>query len=300
MFNLKKKKRQGERKGEQLPLIYPFDWSGLEAFDYPRDANGIPQVLISPKVGLRHNPVTISQYGLFHLQKYAASQNESALNESLRAAEWLVENFRDWRGDIGAWVYDFDLHFYGPQAPWISGMAQAQGISLLLRIHQLRPDEKLPVVCQRAFRAFEHPVTEGGVIAVFPDGATAFEEFTTNPASLVLNGHIFGLIGVYDYAQFFGDKTAQALFEETVNGLKRNLRRYDTGFWCRYDLHPTDRLASPMYMRVHVQLLNILAELSGDPFFENYASKWQGYLNDPVCRARWLVGKTIEKVRLRR
>lgn len=299
MFKIKKKKVRGEKKGQPLPLSYPFDWSGLETFDYPRDADGVPQIFINRKTGLQYNPITIAQYGLFHLQKYAVNQNETAFAESLKTVNWLTKHFCEWRCGVGAWVYDFDLDFYGPKAPWISGMAQGQGISLLLRIHQLQPNDLYLDISQRAFRAFLHPVAEGGVCAAYPDGATVFEEFTTNPPSLVLNGHIFALIGVYDYAQFFGDTTAKELFEETVSGLKRNLRRYDTGFWNRYDLHPTNRLASPMYVRVHVRLLHILFDLTGDPFFQNYADKWQSYLNDPVCRSRWLLGKTVEKIRLR-
>lgn len=307
MFKFRKGKTRAN-KGQPLPLCYPFDWNGLENFDYPLDDLGVPQVWISrrsrsafadKKAGLRYNPITIAQFGLFHLQKYSANRKEMTLRHSLDAARWLVENFHEWRNGVGAWVYDFDLDFYGPKAPWISGMAQGQGMSLLLRVHQLRPDEQVLEICRRAFRSFLQPVAQGGVCANFPDGATAFEEFPTNPPSLVLNGHIFALLGVYDYAQFFGDQIAKQLFEETVSGLKRNLRRYDTGFWNRYDLHPTNRLASPMYVRVHVQLLNILAELTGDPFFQNYAAKWQGYLHDPLCRARWLLGKTVEKIRLR-
>ena len=299
MFKVRRKKSREQETGEPLSLCYPFDWTGLENFNYPLDENGIPLVWVNPKAGPRHNPVTIAQFGLFHLQKYSLTNDEAILSKSLNAVLWLVENFRDWRDDIGAWVYDFDLEFYGPQAPWISGMAQGQGISLLLRMQQLRPGQRFPDICQRAMRAFQRPVADGGVTTTFPDGTPVFEEFPTSPPSMVLNGHIFGLLGIYDYAHFFGDKNAAGMFEAAVAGLKTNLRRYDTGFWNRYDLHPTARLASPMYVRVHVQLLHILAELTGDPFFQNYAAKWQAYLNDPVCRARWLVGKTLEKIRLR-
>jgi hypothetical protein len=297
MFGRKRLLR--ENKGESLPLSYPFDWSGLDDFSYPLDDNGVPQVVGNSSVGLQHNPITIAQYGLSRLQRFAVTQNEGEVRPVLNAVNWLVENFRDWRNGIGAWIYNFDLDFYGPQAPWISGMAQGQGISLLLRIHQLQPDEKLLDICRRAFRVFLHPVAEGGVVAAFPDSATVFEEYPTNPPSLVLNGHIFALFGVNDYAQFFDDREAKELFAKTVMGLKNNLRRYDTGYWNRYDLHPTERLASPMYVRVHIRLLRILANLTGEQFFENYADKWQGYHDDAVCRARWLIGKTVEKIRLK-
>ncbi|MCH6559374.1 hypothetical protein IH799_03345 [candidate division KSB1 bacterium] len=285
-------------KKQTLPLAYPFDWSGLENFDYSLDANGIPQVYMGKKLGLQYNPITISQYGLYHLQKYVPSNDETELKIVQAAAAWLVENFRDWQRDIGAWVYDYDLEFYGAKAPWISGMAQGQGISLLLRTYQLAPDDQILEITQRAFRAFLHPVSEGGVTACFPDGSLIFEEFTTETPSLVLNGYIFALLGILDYAIFWQNSEAQDLFQVAIRGLIKNLHRYDTGYWNLYDLHPTRRLASPMYLKVHVQLLRILANLTGEQVFGETADNWLKYLSTPTCRFRWLTGKVLEKIRL--
>ncbi len=286
-------------KKQPLSLVYPFDWSGLETFNYPRDTDGIPQVYTGKKLGLQYNPITIAQYGLYRLQKYAVSNDETELKSSRAASDWLVENFRDWQGEIGAWVYDYDLEFYGTNAPWISGMAQGQGISLLLRMHQVSPDDEILEITRRAFRAFLYPVSEGGVTACFPDGSLVFEEFTTEPSSLVLNGFIFALLGIYDYATFWQNSEAKDLFQVAISGLKKNLPRYDTGYWNLYDLHPTRRLASPMYLKVHVQLLRILENLTGESIFGETANQWQKHLSSPVCRFRWLAGKILEKSRLR-
>ena len=144
-----------------------------------------------------------------------------------------------------------------------------------------------------------HPVSEGGVTACFPDGSLIFEEFPTNPPSLVLNGYIFALLGIFDYATFWKNSEAKGLFQVAIRGLINNLHRYDTGYWNLYDLHPTRRLASPMYLKVHVQLLRILANLTGEAVFQETAEKWQKYLPSPICRFRWLTGKVLEKIRLR-
>ncbi len=280
-------------------LSYPFKWDGLEDFNYPGDDRGIPKVNAGGRFGLCYNPITIAQYGLFCLQRYAESNDEEGLEKAKSTANWLVENFREWKNEIGAWVFDYDLEFYGPKAPWISGMAQGQGISLLLRFQQLSSVKDVPEITHRAFKAFLHPVSEGGVVSHFPDGALVFEEFPTEPPSLVLNGHMFALLGIYDYATYWQDKAAKDLFGVAINGLRQNLERYDIGFWNLYDLHPTHRLASPMYVKAHVQLLTILAELSGQLIFRDTATKWQAYLDSPVCRVRWLFGKILEKIRLR-
>ncbi len=279
---------------------YPFRWEGLENFSYPRDRDGLPLVDMGKSTGMVYNPITISQYGLFNLQ-HSRSSSDTAFEQARICAGWLQSNFREeWRENspVGAWVYDFDLHFYGPKAPWISGMAQAQGISLLLRVHQVEPLQQLEQITRKAFESFLHPVSSGGVVDGFPDGSLLFEEFPTELPSRVLNGHIFGLLGIFDYAKFWQDKSAQDLFDVAIAGLKRNLNLYDTGYWNLYDLHPSRRLASPMYINVHVQLLEILSRITGEGYFLDVSRKWRSYLQNPLCRLRWLGGKTIEKIRL--
>lgn len=284
---------------QKLSLSYPFNWNGLENFSYPMDENGIPKINMGKKLGLRYNPITVAQYGLFKLQEFASNNDKESFQIVKKTARWLADNFQNWRGDMGAWVYDFDLDFYGPKARWISGMAQGQGISLLLRVHQVLPEDRFLQITQQAYQTFLKPISEGGVLSYFPDGSLIFEEFPTVPPSHVLNGHLFALLGIHDFAEFWNDKPAKELFNLAVNGLKENLHRYDTGYWNLYDLHPSHRLASPMYIKVHVQLLSILAELTGDAHFQKISRKWQKYLTNPICRLRWLMGKSIEKIRLR-
>lgn len=281
----------------ELP-VYPFRWEGLEDFDYPLDQNGVPQVDMGLSLGLQYNPVTIAQYGLWQLQKFAESRADEHKAAAGACVEWFLQNYQVWRSDIGGWVFQYDLDLYGPKAPWISGMAQGEAISLLLRFNQVAPVANVKEITEGAFKAFLNPVAEGGVVAHFPDGSLVFEEYTTEVPSLVLNGHIFALLGIHDYATYWREKAAQDLLEVAASGLLRNLHLYDTGYWNLYDLHPTRRLASRMYLKVHVQLLRILAELTGETPFLDTAEKWQSYLTNPLSNLRWFLGKIIEKIRL--
>lgn len=277
---------------------YPFRWEGLEDFSYPKDERGLPLVDMGEKLGLCYNPITIAQFGLFNLQKYSTTSDKSFFEKSTVCADWLIENIRDWRGDIGAWVYDYSIDFYGPEAPWISGMAQGQALSLLLRCHQLKKNTPVREIIERAFNAFLYPVREGGVVSSFPDSSLIFEEYPTNPPSQVLNGHIFALLGIHDFAEYWDEPKALDLFKVAVDGLCRNLHRYDTGYWNFYDQHPSKRLASAMYIKVHVQLLNILYNVTGEETLHTFADRWQSYLNSPICRTRWFITKIFEKIRL--
>ena len=289
---------QSAQNDHVLSLVYPFDWTGLEDFSYPLDSNGIPRVPMG-RLGLKYNPITVAQYGLFQLQLFAQRKDEVARAKAMKCVAWLVDHFQDWQKEAGAWVYDYDLDFYGPRAPWISAMAQGQGISLLLRACQLNREDRLVDISHRAFEVFKKPVSNGGVASSFPDGGAAFEEFPTDPCSLVLNGNIFAILGIHDLAIFCQEQAVADLFDRAVAGLKRNLYRYDTGYWNLYDLHPTRRLASPMYVQVHVRLLEILANLTGDSFFTEYATQWRKYLTSPINRIRWLFHKSVEKMRLK-
>ena len=282
---------------QKLPLSYYFNWTGIEAFHYNFDTRGIPRVDYGGKIGLRYNPITTAQYGLYRLHCFDEKDEEQDLQAAVQCADWLVENLQE-SGSVHAWIYDFDLNWYGPKAPWISGMAQGEGISLLLRINQLLGKQEYLDTAKRAFQPFTVGVADGGVRDYLSEETIIFEEFPTEPPSHVLNGHIFALLGVYDYGMAFEDPEAQKLFQDACIGLAKNLFRWDCGFWCLYDLHPTHRLASRMYMKVHIQLLNILYDLSNQTEFQQTAIRWNNYLRNPAFQARWAGTKVIEKIRL--
>lgn len=283
-----------------LALNYPFDFSATGEFEiYPRDAHGIPRVYYPHLQRLVYNPITIAQYGLHQFAVFARTHEAYAKAEALRMADWLVEHLQPWRKDLHAWVFDFDLPFYGPSAPWISALAQGQALSLLLRACAVAPHSAYVEACHRALPVFYQRVEAGGVVASFPDGAMAFEEYPTREPSLVLNGMLFALLGLYEYAICFSEARAQACFEAGMLGVKKNLFRYDTGFWNLYDLHRSRRLASPMYVDIHVRLLTALAEILHDGELARAAEKWRGYLQSAFCRAKFYGGKIIEKMRLR-
>ncbi|HEX9595262.1 MAG TPA: D-glucuronyl C5-epimerase family protein, partial [Anaerolineales bacterium] len=193
---------------------YPFRWeAGADDFDYPLDASGVPLVQMGKPHGLRYNAITTSQFGLHNLQRFSEARDEPFLNHARNCVRWLFANFKPWRESIGGWIYDYSLPFYGPNAPWISGMAQGEAISLLLRFHQIEPSEATERVTASALQAFFFPVADGGVVSAFPDGGLVFEEYPTGPPSQVLNGHIFALLGILDYAAFFQHKAAGDLFD---------------------------------------------------------------------------------------
>jgi hypothetical protein len=288
-------------QGRPIPISYHFDFTGVEDFhEYRFDVNGIPQVYYGRSIGWQYNAITVAQYGLARLTAWESSGQDEELARARGAGRWLVEHCEEHRRQVGAWIYRFDLPFYGPKAPWISAMAQGEAISLLLRLWLLDAQEEYLQVARKAIRAFLLPTEKGGVLSSFPDGRPVFEEFPTVPPPHVLNGHIFALLGVYDFWKVTGEQGAGELFSGAVQGLKENLWRYDLGWWTLYDLHPTRRLASRAYQRIHMRLMHVLYRLTGDDVFAQWEARWRGYLASPVSAARWAAAKVVEKARLRR
>ncbi|MBN1349267.1 hypothetical protein JXJ21_07650 [candidate division KSB1 bacterium] len=281
-----------------VPPTYYFPWEGIEDFStYHYDSKGCPRVDYGKKLGLRYNPVTIAQYGLFNSDLFSATGEKRYLNLASTMADWLLENRRDGSHGAAVWYYDFDIEIYKISAPWISAMAQGEAISLLLRANLFSPNQDYLEIAQKASRVFFHSVSDGGVCASFPDGSISLEEFPSDPPSHVLNGGIMALLGVYDLFLHSRDSDIEQVFHQAIDGLRRNLQRYDTGFWTRYDLHASRRLASAMYHDMHVRLMKILWQITDDLFFMNYARKWESYLKQPVSRVRWLLAKLGEKTR---
>lgn len=284
----------------RLKLSYPFDWGGLEDFQsYDFDSAGLPRVDYGIESGLRYNAITISQYGLWCLQRFGEEGEDHHRARALACAEWLTANAAPASRGTLAWYYDFSLPFYGPQAPWLSAMAQGEAVSLLVRCHVLEGREDFLEVARAAIRLLDVPVAEGGTLGALPDGSPWFEEYPTTPASHVLNGHLFALLGAADWADHTDLPDAWHRYERGLASIEKNWRLWDRGFWTRYDLHPTNRLASRMYQKVHVRLMQLLAFRTARPVFYRVARRWRTMLRDPWCNILWAAVKAGEKVRLR-
>jgi hypothetical protein len=110
------------------------------------------------------------------------------------------------------------------------------------------------------------------------------EEFPTDPTSLVLNGGIYALWGDYDIWMGLGDADARKRFEDGVETLARNLRRWDTGYWSRYDLYPHRivNLASPWYHTLHICQLKVLCRIAPRPEFFDIRKRFEAYASSPM------------------
>jgi heparosan-N-sulfate-glucuronate 5-epimerase len=269
--------------------------------DYARhcDARGIPMLDYRGKIGVQYNPIAIAQWGLGNCNLFLRTNDPQRRAKFLNAADWLCETLSQNRSGLWVWQHNFDWEYRDTLiAPWYSGLAQGQGISLLVRAHKTTDRPEYSHAAQRAFASFLMQVDDGGVTLTDERGDLWFEEYIVSPPTHILNGFIWAAWGVHDYFLASGDPTAKGLFEQAIKTLLRNLPRYDLGFWSLYEQSGTrlPMVASRFYHKLHIVQLRAMERLTGEPEFARVADRWEDYCQNRANRMRALCGKAVFKL----
>ena len=263
------------------------------------DASGIPQLDYHGRIGLQYNPIAISQYGLGNYNLWLSTNDPSRRKKFFLVADWLVSNLEQNSRGLSVWNHHFDWEYRETlKAPWYSGLAQGQGISLLVRAHKESNDSRYVEAAQRAFASFQHSITDGGVAFTDDSGDLWFEEYIVSPPTHILNGFIWALWGVHDYFLATQDDSAQELFGRGVRTLLHNLGRYDLGFWSLYEQSGTrlPMVASRFYHQLHIVQLRVMFRLTGEKEFLRVADRWESYSRSGIKRTRALCYKSAFKL----
>ena len=237
-----------------------------------------------------HRYIAIGQWGLGCFERYVAGEGEQWLAPVVDAAKHLVES----QDDDGGWPEPEDYpHTLRMRGPWLSGMAQGHCVSLLVRAHREDPSEAFAAAARAGLRPLTVPTAAGGVEARL-DGGTFPEEYPTDPPSFVLNGAIYAVWGAYDVWRGLDDDDAGELFSAMVETLAANIRRYDLGYWSRYDLYPHPgfvNVASSSYHTLHINQLQALNRLAPHPELADAAARFERYQESRLNRTRAFVHK---------
>ena len=265
----------------------------------PRDPSGVPMLNYHGQIGLQYNPIAVAQWGLGNFNLFRSAKNPEARTKFLLASDWLCQSLEPNAHGVHVWNHYFDWEYRKTlEAPWYSGLAQGQGISLLVRAHAETGDTKYSKSAALAFRSFFSDTNSGGVAFRDDAGDLWFEEYILAPPTHILNGFIWAAWGVYDYFLATGDSEARNLFAGAVETLRKNLDRYDLGFWSRYELSGTrlPMIASPFYHRLHITQLRLMHKITGDNLFSRYAERWERYARSASKRTRALCYKGAFKL----
>jgi hypothetical protein len=270
--------------------------------DYPGpfDAAGVPLLDYRGTIGRQYNPIAVAQYGLARFNRWCATYDAGDRRAWNTAASWLAAGSRVNAHGVRVWVHQFDWPYRQIlKAPWYSGLAQGNGVSLLVRAARASGDAALAAAAHDAFESFRRPITEGGVVVTDDRGHLWIEEYLVDPPSHILNGFIWASWGVYDYAVWSGRREAFGVWERCVETMAARLHEFDTGWWSLYETPHRGRrmLASPYYHRLHITQLQVLHRLTGLAVFADYADRFASYHRSRACRARAIAEKAWFKLR---
>ncbi|MBI2524699.1 MAG: hypothetical protein HYV93_01835 [Candidatus Rokubacteria bacterium] len=252
-------------------LHYHVRSAGLFADAMQLDSAGVP--LHRARTFTTYNAAYVAWYGLARLDRFLAGHEPDGREAFLRQVRWLAAHAV--RRDDGAVMWPLTIDWQEGACrlvpPWISAMSQGLAISALVRAHRLSGDPLLLTVARDASAVFDKSVEDGGLRTLVA-GHALYEEYPAYPLPRVLDGFLFGLLGLYDLS-VSGDARAGQLFADGVAGLVRTVPFWDyRGAWSWYGAH--GYLCPPHYHRLNTALLAVVGALAGESALLRRARAW--------------------------
>jgi heparosan-N-sulfate-glucuronate 5-epimerase len=253
------------------------------------DDNGV-MMYKYPSIGhYVYNPLLLSASGEDYYKKYENTGDTKSKEYFINTANWLVNNAKDKEGGkYSVWEFDFTWPWYIELTPpYYSGYAQAIGIVVLAHAYNLTNNTMYLDEANKAFQAFLFDYDDGGVTTIEDDnGDLMFIHELGKPGfqkTYILNGQTGALLHIWQFYELTNNPVSKSIFDKGINYLKHNLWKYDTGSWSHYDLKPigqSENLASMNYQKIHVDQLNKLYNITGEPILKEYADKFNNYIDD--------------------
>lgn len=258
------------------------------ALDDPRYDVGPDGVLHQPWDGHPdgvYHPVNTALYALYLVETHRATGSMAHLDRAIANGQALLAG-AEVTDDGTLWFgYHFSHRLHGDDdlamsPPWYSGMAQGQALSLFVRLHEETQDPQWQEAAHATYRSFvgEHGLGEPNFRLERDNGCLWFEEYVDDeiPATNVVNGHIYALFGLYDYARAYSDPAAVALFDAGATTVRESFDSFrlpgEVSLYCATAYCAQTRWAPESYHRGVAAQLDQLAGMTGDPVFTRMAA----------------------------
>jgi heparosan-N-sulfate-glucuronate 5-epimerase len=239
-----------------------------------------------------YNPLFVAIGGLEYYSEYENHADKQSKQYFLNTADWLVDNAKvKGGGEYSIWEYNFPWSSYGwISPPYFSGLAQAQGLKVLILAHNLTGNEKYLNEAKKVLHSFLIDYDKGGVVSSEDDSigegssSSIFIHLLAKPGFkkvYALNGHTQSLLLLWDYYQQTKDPVVKTIFDKGIKWLRDNLWKYDSGSWSYYD--QMENLASTDYHTAQITQLRNLHEITGESILKEYSDRFNKYKrNQPL------------------
>lgn len=297
-------------------------WSKLMAFAMYSDEDGMPYsdygVYRGIEIGIQRSILSVAERGLWcsneyeltpgnillsydwtrwpSNKEYEPQSREAAITLMLKCADWLAHSIVH-EGGFSVWKYNYPFT-YNTGVGWKSAHAQAVGLQLLARAANFSGDSQYTHNLDFLLRAFEVPITEGG-LSEFTDARGVWYEKIADPKNIkpkILNGMIFAILGLFDVAKIANSALAADLAQRGAQSVIGFLPSFDMGDWSSYDI--SGKRASVHYHNIHVQQLQKLYSVTNNKSFLEWHKKFAAYYpsTDISDRLRGFEGETCPSV----
>jgi len=264
------------------------------------DKKGIPQLNYQGDIGIQYNPIAIAQWSLGNYNLWKKNNSQDCYKKFIKGADWLHNNLNLNNENIYVWQHHFNwVYKENLINPWHSGLAQGQGLSVLVRAYQISQNQKYLESAKKAYQSFLIDTSKGGVTFTDKDDNVWIEEYIMKKSPThILNGFIWGLWGVYDYWLLTKDDSVKKLFNRYIKTVLNNVEKYDIGYWSLYELSnlKIKMRASIFYHKLHIVQLQILFNMTGIEDFKNVSEKWNNYLNKKFNVFKATIMKVLFKI----
>lgn len=235
------------------------------------------------------HPVGQVQFGLGCIASYRTETDPARkalfLTRAKAQADRLIAQHVEARG---AWWFPYGFDFthtvhsgVSYTAPWYSGMAQGEVISLFVQLSEL---DALTVEERAAYLAAAdgafaslQVVDDGYPWAVNIDGAGYLwiQEYPgAEPGSgdYTYNGMIYAMFGLYDYACATGSGAAADLYDACATTIARYFPLLRNPKWCSFYCQ-THRIPAYTYHQHHIELFRQLNWQTSSPDFADHVDR---------------------------
>ncbi len=196
------------------------------------DPDGVAKYLLNG-VAYDH-PVRQASTALAMLNGYRLTGDPAYLDRAVRNADRLIATgVSDGGALYFPYPFSFALHSNKSETmkpPWYSAMAQGQALSAFTRLFEVTGDARWRAAADAAFESLKIKGPRIGkpwVVHLDASGYLWLEEYPFAPKpDRTFNGHLFAVLGLYDYWQMTHDPNALLL----VRGALATVRAYSTAW----------------------------------------------------------------------
>lgn len=239
------------------------------------DFDSVPLFCLNEK--LIYHPVYLAQYSFRLLDVYNTTKDSSKLVRGEIIANKLL-GISIYANSSIYFPYNVDYKNHNDKfqklyAPWYSGMAQGQILSLFVRLYEITKKEKYLNACDKIFNSFTKLKGDNynpWTVCVDKENYFWIEEYPSERPCFTINGMIFGIYGVYDYYRITKCSIAKRILMASLTTVKKNIYKYrnknDISYYCQ-----EENLKLIDYHTIVTEQFLQLFKITGDKFFLNVA-----------------------------